>query len=73
MSPATTSAHGSDTLVHTATISPVTLELQPTSNQLEQSGPQVDRLGLLFEMISIKLSYMQFFFFFLPITQLYGD
>ena len=49
MSPATTSAHGSDTLVHTTTISPVTPELQLTSNQPEQSGPQANRLGLLFE------------------------
>ena len=48
MSPATTSARGSDTLVHTATISPITPELQPTNNQPEQFGPQADRLGLLF-------------------------
>ena len=39
MSPATTSAHGSDTPVHTVTIFPVTPELQPTSNQPEHSGP----------------------------------
>ena len=39
MSPATTSTHGSYTLVHTITISSVTPELQPTSNQPEQSGP----------------------------------
>ena len=35
ISPATTSAYGSDTPVHTATISLVTPELQPTSNQPE--------------------------------------
>ena len=55
-SPATTSAHGSDTPVHTATISPITLELQPTSNQPYQSGPQVDRLGLLFENLQMRIA-----------------
>ena len=55
MSPSTTSAHGSDTLVHTATISPVTPELQPTSNQPEQSGPQADRLGLLFANLHMRI------------------
>ena len=33
ITPATTSAHGLDTPVHTATISLITPELQPTSNQ----------------------------------------
>ena len=42
ITPATTSTHGSDTLVRTPTISPITPELQSTSNQPEQSGPQVD-------------------------------
>ena len=49
MSPATTFAHGLDTPVHTATISPLTPVLQPTSNQPNPSGSQADRLGLLFE------------------------
>ena len=55
MFPATTSAHGSDTPVHTATISPITLELQSTSNQPDQSGPQADRLGLLFENLHMHI------------------
>ena len=49
ISPATPYAHGSDTPVHTATISSVTPELQPTSNQPVQSGPQANRLGHFFE------------------------
>ena len=56
MSPATTSAHRSDTPVHTMTISPITPELQPTSNQPGQSGPQADRLGLLFENLQMRIA-----------------
>ena len=56
ISPATTSAHGSGTPVHTATISPITPTLQPTSNQLEQSGPQNDRLGPLFENLHMCIA-----------------
>ena len=55
-SPATTSTHGSDTLVHTTTISPITPALQPTSNQPDQSGPQTDRLGLLFENLQMRIA-----------------
>ena len=55
MSLATTSTHGSDTPVHTATISPVTPELQPTSNRPVQSGPQADRLGPLFENLHMRI------------------
>ena len=56
ISPATTSAYGSDTPMHTVTISPITLELQSTSNQPEQSGPQADRLGPLFENLHMRIA-----------------
>ena len=56
MSPTTTSTHGSNTPVHTATISPINPELQLTSNQLDQSGPQADRLGLLFENLHMRIA-----------------
>ena len=59
ISPATPSAHGSDTPVHTATISPVTPELQPTSNQPVQSGPQADRLGPLFENLHTRIAEIE--------------
>ena len=42
--------------MHTATISPITLELQPTSNQPEQSGPQANRLGPLFENLHMRIA-----------------
>ena len=45
---ATSSGHGSTTLVHTETASPITPVLQTTSTQHEQSSHQDDRLGLLF-------------------------
>ena len=53
ISPTTTSAHGLDTPMHTATISPITSKLQPISNQAEQSGPQANRLGPLFENLQM--------------------
>ena len=53
---ATTSAHGSDTPVHTVTISPITPKLQLTSNQPEQSSPQANRLGLLFENLHMRIT-----------------
>ena len=56
ISPATTSAHGLDTPMHTATISPITPELQPTSNQPKQSGPQIYRLGPLFENLHMRIA-----------------
>ena len=59
MSPATTSAHGLDTPVHTATISLITLELQLTSNQPDQFGPQDDRLGLLFENLQMRIAEIE--------------
>ena len=59
ISPATTSAHGLDTPVHTATISPIIPELQLTSNQPEQSGPQADRLGPLFENLHMRIARIE--------------
>ena len=56
ISPATSYAHRLDTHVHTATIFPVTLELQPTSNQPVQFGPQADRLGPLFENLHMRIA-----------------
>ena len=53
---ATPYAHGSDTHVHTMTISPVTPELQPTSDQPVQSGPQANRLGPLFENLHMHIA-----------------
>ena len=55
ISPATPYAYGSDTHVHIVTISPVTPELQQTSNQPIQSGPRVDRLGPLFENLHMHI------------------
>ena len=55
-SPATTFAHGSDTPVHTTTISLITPELQPTNNQPDQSGPQAKRLVLLFENLQMHIA-----------------
>ena len=56
ISPATPYAHRSDTHVHTTTISPVTPELQLTSNQPVQSDPQADRLGSLFENLHVRIA-----------------
>ena len=53
---ATTSAHGSDTLMHIVTISPITPELQLTSNQPDQSSLQADRLGLLFKTLYMLIA-----------------
>ena len=55
ISPATPYAHKSYTYVHTATISPVTPELQPTSNQPVQFGRQANRLGPLFENLHVRI------------------
>ena len=53
---ATPYAHESNTHVHTATISSVTPELQPTSNQPVWSDPQADRLGPLFENLHVRIA-----------------
>ena len=55
ISPTTPYAHESDTHVHIATISPVTPELQPTSNQPVQFGRQANRLGPLFENLHVHI------------------
>ena len=59
ITPATTSAHGSDTPMHTTTFFLITPELQPTNNQPEQSGPQADRLGLLFETFHMRIARIE--------------
>ena len=41
--------------MHTTTISPITPELQPTSNQPVQSSPQADKLGPLFENLHMHI------------------
>ena len=41
--------------MHTVTVSPITPELRPTSNQPDQFGPQADRLGLLFENLHMRI------------------
>ena len=56
---ATPYAYESDTNVHTTTISPVTPELQPTSDQLVQYGPQTDRLGPLFENLHMRIAEIE--------------
>ena len=53
---ATPYAHESNTHVHTATISSVAPELQPTSNQPVWSDPQADRLGPLFENLHVRIA-----------------
>ena len=48
---ATPSSHDLATPMHTDTVSPFTPELQTTSTLQEQSGPQADKLGNLFESL----------------------
>ena len=52
---ATPSGHGSTTPVHTETAYPITPELQITKTQYEQSSPQADRLGILFEGLHLHI------------------
>ena len=59
ISPATPYAYGSNTHVHTATISPVTPELQSSSNQLVHSDPQADRLGPLFKNLHVRIAEIE--------------
>ena len=42
--------------MHTATICPITPELQPTSNQPVQFDPQADRLGSMFENLHVRIA-----------------
>ena len=53
---AISSGHGSATPVHTKTTSPITLELQTTSTQHEQSSHQDDRLGVLFKNLHMRIA-----------------
>ena len=56
---ATPSGHDSATPMHTDTISPFTLELHMTSILQEQSGPQADRLGTLFESLQLHIARLE--------------
>ena len=56
---ATPSGHDSATPMHTDTISPFTLELHMTSILQEQSGPQADRLGTLFEILQLHIARLE--------------
>ena len=42
--------------MHTETASPILLELQATSTQHEQSSHQDDRLGVLFEILHMRIA-----------------
>ena len=52
---ATPSSHDSATPMRTDTIPPFTHELQTTSTLQEQSGPQANRLGTLFESLHLRI------------------
>ena len=52
---ATPSGHGSATLVHIETASPITPTLQTTSIQHEQSSHQANKLGILFESLHLRI------------------
>ena len=56
---ATPSDHDSATPMHTNTVSPFTLESQMTSTLQEQSGPQADRLGTLFESLHLRIAGLE--------------
>ena len=56
---ATPSNHDSTTPMHTDTVSPFTLELQTTSTLQEQSGPQANRLGILFESLHLRIAGLE--------------
>ena len=53
---ATSFSHGSATPMHTETASPITLVLQTTSTQHEQSSHQDDRLGILFASLHQRIA-----------------
>ena len=56
---ATPSGHDSATPMCTNTVSPFILELQTTSTLQEQSGPQADMLGTLFESLHLCISGLE--------------
>ena len=56
---ATPSGHDLATPMHTDTVSPFTPELQTTSTLQEQSSPQADRLGILFESLHLRIAGLE--------------
>ena len=56
---ATTSGHDLATPMHTDTVSPFTPKLQTTSTLQEQSGPQANRLGILFESLHLRIAGLE--------------
>ena len=56
---ATPSGHDSTTPMCTDTVSPFTPELQTTNTLQEQSGPQADRLGTLFESLHLRIAGLE--------------
>ena len=56
---ATPSAHDSARPMHTDTVSPFTSELQMTSTPQEKSAPQVDRLGILFKSLHLRIAELE--------------
>ena len=57
------SGHDSATPMCTNTVSPFTLELQTTSTLQEQSGPQANRLGILFESLHLRIAGLEKVFY----------
>ena len=56
---ATPSSHDSATPMHTDIVSPFTPELQTTNTLQEQSSPQADRLGILFESLHLRIAGLE--------------
>ena len=56
---ATPSAHASATPMHTDIVSPFTSELQMTSIPQNQSTPQANRLGILFENLHLRIAELE--------------
>ena len=66
---ATPSGHDSATPMHIDTVSPFTPEVQMTSTLQEQSGPQADKLGILFESLYLCIVRLEKKFSTLPIIR----
>ena len=56
---ATSSGHGSATLIHTETIYPITSEMQTTSTPSIQPSSQADKLSTLIENVSQGISGLE--------------
>ena len=54
-----TNIHDLATPMCTDTVSPFTLELQTTRTLQEQSGPQANRLGTLFESLHLRIAELE--------------